>query len=129
MISIRPEMLNGADLAFVGDAYYDLRVRMYLLDKGITNPNKLHKEAVKYVSATAHSKIMNVLKDKLTEEEIGIFKRGRNYNYKHSRKNLKLDEYLASSGFEAVIGYLFLLERKERIEEILALAIKVIEEE
>lgn len=129
MIDLRPEMLNGADLAFIGDAYYDLKVRMYLLKKGITNPNKLHKEAVKYVSATAHSKIMNVLKDKLTEEEMSIFKRGRNYNYKHSRKNLKLDEYLSSSGFEAVIGYLFLLERNERLEEILALSIQIIEEQ
>lgn len=122
-----PKMLNGADLAYVGDAYYELRVRLYLLEKGITNPNKLHKEAVSYVSASAHSKIIDIIKDSLSEEEMGIFKRGRNYNYKHSRKNLKMDEYLASSGFEALVGYLYLLDRKDRLEEILKKAFEIIE--
>lgn len=122
-----PKMLNGADLAYVGDAYYELRVRLYLLEKGITNPNKLHKETVSYVSASAHSKIMDIIKDSLSEEEMSIFKRGRNYNYKHSRKNLKMDEYLASSGFEALVGYLYLLDRKDRLEEILKKAFEIIE--
>lgn len=122
-----PKMLNGADLAYVGDAYYELRVRLYLLEKGITNPNKLHKEAVSYVSASAHSKIIDIIKDSLSEEEMSIFKRGRNYNYKHSRKNLKMDEYLASSGFEALVGYLYLLDRKDRLEEILKKAFEIIE--
>ena len=123
-----PEMLNGADLAFVGDAYYELRIRMYLIEKGITNPNKLHKLTVNYVSASAHSKIVKSLRECFSEEEETIFKRGRNFNYKHSRKNLKMDEYLASSGFEAVIGFLYLKDRKERLDEIIARAIKVIEE-
>ena len=122
-------MLNGADLAYIGDAYYELQIRLYLLNKGITNPNKLHKEAVKYVSASAHSKVMNVLKEELSEEELRIFCRGRNYNYKHSRKNLKLDEYLASSGYEAVIGYLYLTNNMERLEEIIKRSIEIIEEE
>ena len=122
-------MLNGADLAYIGDAYYELQIRLFLLNKGITNPNKLHKEAVKYVSASAHSKVMNVLKEELSEEELRIFCRGRNYNYKHSRKNLKLDEYLASSGYEAVIGYLYLTNNMERLEEIIKRSIEIIEEE
>ena len=123
-----PEMLNGADLAFVGDAYYELRIRMYLLEKGITNPNKLHKLTVSYVSASAHSKIVKFLRESFSEEEENIFKRGRNFNYKHSRKNLKMDEYLASSGFEAVIGFLYLKDRKERLDEIIRQSIKIIEE-
>ena len=122
-------MLNGADLAYIGDAYYELQIRLFLLNKGITNPNKLHKEAVKYVSASAHSKVMNVLKEELSEEELRIFCRGRNYNYKHSRKNLKLDEYLASSGYEAVIGYLYLTNNMERLEEIIKRSIEIIVEE
>ena len=123
-----PNMLNGADLAYIGDAYYELQIRLHLLGKGITNPNKLHKEAVKYVSASAHAKIYNIIKEELSEEEIGIFKRGRNYNYKHSRKNLKLDEYLISSGFEALIGYLFLNNNQNRLDEILKKSIEIIEE-
>lgn len=123
-----PEMLNGADLAFVGDAYYELQIRMYLLEKGITNPNKLHKQATNYVSASAHSKIIKVIREMFTEDEENIFKRGRNYNYKHNRKNLKMDEYLASSGFEAVIGYLFLKDNKERLKQIIEKSIKIIED-
>jgi len=123
-----PEMLNGADLAFIGDAYYELEIRKYLLEKGITNPNKLHKQTTNYVSSSAHSKIIKYIRDQFTEEEENIFKRGRNYNYKHSRKNLKMDEYLASSGFEAVIGYLYLKGENERLSQIMGLSISVIED-
>ncbi len=123
-----PNMLNGADLAFIGDAYYELKIRMYLLEQGITNPNKLHKRATAFVSASAHSKIIRYLREKFTEEEDNIFKRGRNFNYKHTRKNLKVDEYLASSGFEAVIGYLYLTDRILRADEIISDAIKIIED-
>ena len=81
--------------------------------------DKVKQDEIKYI-------VQN--RDKLTEEEMSIFKRGRNYNYKHSRKNLKLDEYLSSSGFEAVIGYLYLTNKKERLEEMLERSIKIIEE-
>src|SRR5690606_9789160 len=123
-----PKLLNGANLAYIGHAYYELRIRKYLIDKEITNQNKLHKLATKYVSASGHFKIMNHLMDLLTEEEQAIFKRGRNYKSNSRRKNTKQDEYLASSGFESLIGYLYLNKDFARLDEIIGLAIKIIED-
>ena len=123
-----PKLLNGANLAYIGDAYYELRIRKYLIDKEITNQNKLHKLATKYVSASGHYKIMNNLFDLLTEEELAIYKRGRNFKSNSRRKNTKQDEYLASSGFESLIGYLYLNEDFARLDEIIGLAIKIIED-
>ncbi|MBQ7277263.1 MAG: Mini-ribonuclease 3 [Bacilli bacterium] len=113
------KLLNGAVLAFIGDAYYEERIRRYCLDKGITNLGKLHDECVKYVSRTSQYKIIQSLI--LDEEEMEIFKRGRNHNYKDSSV-----EYINASGFEAVIGYLYLLERFERLDEIINKAIDII---
>ncbi|HNZ77208.1 MAG TPA: ribonuclease III domain-containing protein [Bacilli bacterium] len=124
---IKPELLNGANLAFIGDAYYELYIRKYLIDKQITNQNLLHKLAVKYVSAKGHNKIVIGLMDQFTEAELVIFKRGRNHSSGANRK--KLSEYLSSSGFEAVIGYLYLTKQEERLHQLIDKAIRIIEEE
>ncbi len=120
--------LNGSDLAYIGDAYYELYIRSYLLAKGYTKPEELHKLCIKYVSATAHVKIYNGIEHMLTEEEVNVFHRGRNYNYRHHSKSTNVRDYLTSSGFEALIGYLYLLERNDRLNEILGSALKIIEE-
>ena len=126
---MKVELLNGANLAFIGDAYYELYIREYCLKKGITNQKGLHKECVKYVSAHGHFQIFEKMKENnfLTEEEMAVYKRGRNHNYHSNRKNLILSEYVASSGFESLIGYLYLKDNKERLEEIMQFSIKVIE--
>ena len=126
---IKPELLNGANLAFIGDAYYELCIRKHLIDKQITSQNMLHKLAVQYVSAKGHNKIVMSFIDQFTEEELVIFKRGRNHSTGVSRKNLKISEYLSSSGFEAVIGYLYLTDQKERLHYLIEQAIRIIEEE
>lgn len=127
--NINSDILNGSDLAYVGDAYYELFVRTYLLSKGITKPQILHKMCTKYVRAETHAKIIRNIMDTLTEDEINAYHRGRNYNYRHRSKGSKLADYLLSSGFEAVIGYLFLSGKKERLDEILDLSISIIESE
>ena len=101
-------LLNGSNLAFIGDAYYELRVRLFLMEKGITKDNELKKESIKYVSANAHYEIFERIKDALTEEEHKIFLRGRNSAPNNHRKNLDRAKYVVSSGLEAVIGYLYL---------------------
>ncbi len=126
---VKPELLNGANLAFIGDACYELYIRKHLIDKEITNQNLLHKLAVQYVSAKGHNKIVLGLMDQFTEEELAIFKRGRNHGRGVSRKNLKISEYLSSSGFEAVIGYLYLSNQEERLHLLIDKAIRIIEEE
>lgn len=114
--------LNGGDLAFVGDSYYENVIRTHVLNKSITSLKKLHNECVRYVSRNAQNKIIMNLMDELTEEEQGIFKRGRNYNYTQ-----KTAEYINASGFEAVIGYLYLLKNEERADYLITRSIEIIE--
>ena len=100
--------LNGANLAYIGDAYYELRIRLYLIKKGLTKSKVLRQESIKYVSAHAHSIIVNRLYSQLTPLELQVFKRGRNGAIANYRKNVDQAEHALSSGFEAVLGYLFL---------------------
>ena len=117
------EQLNGADLAFIGDAYYELCIREHVLSKGITSQYKLHNECVKYVSRDAQATIVKALFDAFSEKEKEIFKRGRNYNYK-----TKTQEYIIASGFEAVIGYLYLSKNMDRLKEIISKSIELVED-
>lgn len=118
-----PKLLSGADLAFIGDAYYELCIRDYAIKKDITNLNRLHKKCVKFVSRDAQNYIINNLMNELSDEEKDIFKRGRNYNYK-----TKTAEYINASGFEAVIGYHYLLGNNERLAYLISKSISLIEE-
>lgn len=109
-------LLNGSNLAYVGDAYYELRVRLYLISKGITKDKELKTESIKYVSANAHFEIYERIKETFTEEEYKIFLRGRNSAPNNHRKNLDRGKYVVSSGLEAVIGYLYLKGDFERLD-------------
>ncbi len=115
-------LLSGADLAFIGDAYYELQIRNYVLNKGITKLWRLHNECVKYVSRESQYTIVLILEKEFTEEESIIFKRGRNYDYKD-----KSVSYINASGFEAVIGYLYLMENFSRLEYFIKKSIEIIE--
>lgn len=128
---MKTSLYNGANLAYIGDAYYELKIREYCLNKGITHQYELHKECVKYVSAKAHAKIVSkmLLENFLTEEEVSIYKRGRNHNFHSNRKNLDMGEYCASSGFEALVGYYYLEKNFQRLEEIITFSICTIEDE
>lgn len=127
--TINPKLLNGADLAYVGDAYYELYIREYLIAQGTTKSNELKKKSLKFVSAHAHNYICEKLIKTLTLEEMQIFKRGRNGAPKNHRKNLDPAEYLNSSGLEAVIGYLYLNKELDRLNQIMDRIIKIVEEE
>ena len=122
------KLLNGSDLAYIGDAYFELKIREYLLSKGITKTKELQNSSINYVSAHAHQLIFNDLSNYLTEEEINVFKRGRNSAPHNRRKNLNFAEYGTSSGFEAIIGYLYLKQDFERLDRIIKLAIDIAEE-
>ena len=113
--------MNIVTIAYLGDAIYEVYIRKYLITKGIAKVEDLQKEAINYVSAKSQCKILNNLLDKniLTEEEIDIVKRGRNYKRSSHPKNTDIITYKMSTGFEALIGYLYLAEKIERIEEIL----------
>ncbi|MBS7344807.1 MAG: Mini-ribonuclease 3 [Caryophanon sp.] len=124
------KQLNALALAYMGDAVLEQRVREYLLRKGGVRPNTLHKAATKYVSAKAQSSIVLRMLEEgyLTEEEQAVFRRGRNAKSGSVPKNTDVRTYRNSSGFEAVLGYLFLLEQHERAHDIITYAIDIIEQ-
>ena len=122
-------LLNGANLAYIGDAYYELMVRKHLLEKGITKNKDLRKISINYVSAENHKKIYEKIQDNFTEEENNIFLRGRNSAPSGHRKNVNRGAYVVSSGIEAVIGYLYLKKDQTRLDEIIALMFKAVEGE
>lgn len=112
--------INVITLAYIGDAVYELYIRESFLKKGITKVEELQKEVTKYVSAKGQAKILKELiqKEELTEEEIEIVKRGRNYKRSIHPKYTDLGTYKLSTGFETLIGYLYLDNQKERLNEI-----------
>ncbi len=122
---------NGLSLAYIGDAYFEILVRCHLLNKGITKVNDLHKLACNYTSATGQAKIMRHLLENnlLSEKEIDIYKRGRNSNISHFRKNVDRKEYLDATGLEALIGYLYLENEILRVDELFKISVHVIEKE
>lgn len=122
------KLLNGITLAYIGDSYYELMIRKYLLDKGITKVDTLHKTATKYVSAVSQAKILKTIIDDftLTEEEQDIIKRGRNAK-SHTKVNVDTLTYRHATAFETLIGYLYLNQQKERLQEIIDYAINVVE--
>lgn len=123
------ELLNGIALAYIGDAIYEVFVREYLLDKGLTKPAMLQKNATKFVAAKAQAKIISAMDevDFLTEYELTYFKRGRNAHSKTTAKNTDVVTYRISTGFEAVVGILHLTQQKERLQEFWDFSLKTIE--
>lgn len=110
-------------LAYIGDSVYEVFSRKKVLEN---NPNlpahKLHKENVKYVKAKAQSNAMEKIEPTLTEEELAIYKRGRNAKSATVPKNADLVDYRRATGFEALVGFLELSGRHERLLEIMELA-------
>lgn len=115
------ELLNGLALAYMGDAVYEQYIREYLLTKGQTKPNQLHRLATNYVSAKAQAWLIDELiaEEKLSEIELDFFKRGRNAKSYSKAKNTDGSTYNKSSGFEAVLGYLYLTQQSVRLNEII----------
>lgn len=124
------KQLNALALAYMGDAVLEQRIREHLLIMGRVKPNTLHREATKYVSAKAQSNIVHRMREEefLTEEELAVFRRGRNAKSGSVPKNTDVQTYRNSSGFEAVLGSLFLTKEHERVNEIIDYAIEIIEQ-
>lgn len=125
------KLLNGLALAYMGDAVFDLAIREYLLTKGQTKPNQLHHLATQYVSAKAQASLMEEMKQQglLSEEEESYYKRGRNSKINTKAKNTDIHTYLQSTGFEALMGYLYLTDQETRLNELIEWCIKTINEQ
>ena len=115
-------------LAYLGDTVYESYIREHLIRQNINRKvNNLHKLAIQYSKAKAKATIIHELEDELTEEEMKIFKRGRNQKSHTAPKNADIIDYKYATGFEALIGYLYLSEDKERLEYIVKKGIEIIE--
>lgn len=108
--------------AYIGDCIYELYIRNKLVNNTNLKPHKLHIEAIKYVKAQAQANTLNNIMDKLTQEEKDIVRRARNTQNHHLPKNAELEDYMYSTAFEGLIGYLYLTKQDERLKEILSLA-------
>lgn len=109
--------------AYVGDAVYELYIRTHLVNTTKLNPHKLHIESIKYVKAKAQADILYQLMPILTQEEQTVVRRGRNTQNHHLPKNANITEYMYSTAFEGLIGYLYLTKQNQRLEEILKMCL------
>lgn len=114
--------INVLALAYLGDAIYEERVREYLIRSGISLVDDLQKETIRYVSAKNQARIISYLINTkyLTDREINIVKRGRNYKKNRHPRHTDIITYKLSTGFETLVGYLYLNNEKKRVEEIIA---------
>lgn len=117
-----PKLLSPLTLAFLGDAVYELCVRQRIVSGGNTPVNNMHQKTVKLVNAAAQSAAFERIAEQLTEEELAIYKRGRNANATSSPKHAELADYRRATGVEALFGYLYLKGEIDRINQIFDLA-------
>ncbi|AYA99039.1 Mini-ribonuclease 3 [Lachnoanaerobaculum umeaense] len=110
-------------LAYVGDAVYELIIRSILVSRGNRPVNKLNKDATSLVKAGAQADIIKLLKPELNEEEFVIFKRGRNSSPHTMAKNASMSDYKYATGFESLIGFLYLDNQFERALELVRLGL------
>ena len=112
-------LLSPLTWAYIGDAVYELYIRTNLVNKTKLKPHKLHIESIKYVKAKAQADILKELMEILTDEEKDIVRRARNAENHHFPKNADPEDYMYSTAFEGLIGYLYLCKKDERLKEIL----------
>ena len=110
-------------LAFIGDDVFDLIVRTIIVTDGNAPVNAMHKRAAGMVKASAQASYMKVIRPLLTEEEADIYRRGKNAKSHTVAKNASLSDYKKATGFEALLGYLYLTDRMERILELVRAAL------
>ncbi len=120
---------NGLCLAYIGDAYYELAIRKYLLEKGLSKVNDLHENAIRFTSASGQElAIRKLLATGLSETEISVYRRGRNSETIHKPKHADLATYHQATGFEALIGHLYLSGDISRLESVIVESIAAVEE-
>lgn len=106
-------------LAYLGDAVFDLVIRTLVVEQGNRSAHELHRRAIRYVNAAFQARMIESLLPELTEEETSVYKRGRNAKSDTVAKNADVTDYRKATGLEALVGYLYLRDRMERILELM----------
>ena len=115
-------------LAYIGDSIYDLIIKSLVVNEGNRQVQKLHKETSMRVQASAQSKMMRAIQEHLTEEEHAVFKRGRNAKSVSPAKNQTITDYRRATGFEALMGYLYLKKEWKRMLELVKIGLESMDE-
>ena len=113
-------------LAYIGDAVYELMIRSKVINHGSMQVNKMHKHSAALVKASAQAQLIKALQEELTEEELAVFRRGRNTSPHSVPQNASRADYQAATGLEALFGWLWLQGRTERLNQLFAV---IMEEE
>lgn len=111
-------------LAYIGDGIYDLVIRSMVVGEGNTHVNDLHRHTSRIVKAHAQSELIGEILPELTEEEVAVYKRGRNAKSATMAKNATVGDYRRATGFEALMGYLYLEDKTERMMELILTGLK-----
>lgn len=114
-------------LAYVGDAVYELYSRCWVAEHCAKKSGTMHRRAIKYVSAEAQAMVIRELMPELTEQEENFFRRGKNSNPSSMSKNASPADYMYATGFETLIGYLFLDNQEARLEYLISRAFEIID--
>ena len=122
------KLYSPLTLAYLGDAVYEMVIRTICVKRTNMQTQKLHRKVTGYVSAKAQAKMMDDLIGELTEEEESIYRRGRNSKPYTKAKNASMEEYLKATGFEALVGYLYLQKEYERMNALIAHGIEALQE-
>ena len=115
LAQVEPRQLSPLVLAYIGDSIYDLVIRTYLISLGNMPVNKIIRHACRLVKAETQSKLIGILEEQLTENELSVYKRGRNAKSYTSAKNATIGDYRRATGFEALMGYLYLDGQYDRL--------------
>ena len=118
---INADQYSPLNLAYMGDCAYEIVIRTLLLHKGNTHVDRLNRRASNLAKATTQSQMVGVIQEHLTEEELSVYKRGRNAKSYTSAKNASINDYRRATGFEALIGWLYLKGNFERMTELIKL--------
>lgn len=121
---VKPEQYSALGLAYIGDGVFDLIIRTIVLDMGNGKVKNFHRITSSIVKAESQAKITKAILDELTEEENAIYKHGRNAKSATSAKNASIVDYRIATGFEALIGYLYLNNRLERALELIKMGLE-----
>lgn len=114
-------------LAYIGDGIYDLIIRTIVVERGNRAAANLHKKSIKFVNAATQAAMVEAIKEELSEEEQSVYRRGRNAKSYTTAKNASIGDYRKATGFEALLGYLYLQDRMDRVIALVKLALDRLE--
>jgi len=127
MNKIVPREMDSSVLAYIGDVVYELFIRTFVIQMNPNNKvNKLHQLSVDYVRATNQARVLKSIEEELDEEEFGIVRRARNKKISSLPKNVSLKEYQSATAFEALLGYLYLLKKEDRLNALMEKSLNMI---